>query len=332
MWLKNLKLNNFRNHDNIFLPLSETVYIEGSNGSGKTSILEAVYLMLAMKSFKLQPVSSMVKFESDYLRIESDYYDETDHNILYFYDNKRTLKIDGDKYEKVTDHIYNFPVFSYSPEGTSILSKEQRERRSFIDKTAFYVNKDHLDNLFVYRRLIAQKSAEFAKEKINKIFIETINDQLVNAAKKISEKRDLIVKSINNYLEYFYSESSQEIFTLEYRTNVNDTDILEQEFDKRKCLYGIHRDRFYSYDKRRIYDKFSSFGQRKTFILSVLYGALKMVEEKRKSAIIVLLDDFEAGLDAGRIDRIKDIFCSERQVLITGVNNYHFREAEKVSL
>ena len=86
-------------------------------------------------------------------------------------------------------------------------------------------------------------------------------------------------------------------------------------------IYGIHRDKIEMCLNEKIIEKFSSTGQKKTFILLSLYSFIKVIEESRKISIITLLDDFEAALDKKRAEYIKNIFSSKRQVLYTGVEN-----------
>ena len=89
----------------------------------------------------------------------------------------------------------------------------------------------------------------------------------------------------------------------------------------KKSLYGVHRDKIEMCLDEKIIEKFSSTGQKKTFILLCLYSFIKIIEESRKISIITLLDDFEAALDKKRAEFIKNIFSNNRQVLYTGVDN-----------
>ena len=74
----------------------------------------------------------------------------------------------------------------------------------------------------------------------------------------------------------------------------------------------------------KIIEKFSSTGQKKTFILLCLYSFIKIIEESRKISIITLLDNFEAALDRKLTEFIKNIFSNNRYVLYTGIDNTRF--------
>ena len=108
---------------------------------------------------------------------------------------------------------------------------------------------------------------------------------------------------------------------INYSSNISDKSLLNKEKFMKKSLYGIHRDKIEMCLNEKIIEKFSSTGQKKTFILLSLYSFIKVIEESRKISIITLLDDFEAALDKKRAEYIKNIFSSKRQVLYTGVEN-----------
>lgn len=76
--LKKIKLTNYRNHDNLEINLNLTdLYILGPNGSGKTNILEAIYLILTTKSFKTSNYKEIISYGVFTLKVEIKYDDDT---------------------------------------------------------------------------------------------------------------------------------------------------------------------------------------------------------------------------------------------------------------
>jgi DNA replication and repair protein RecF len=111
----------------------------------------------------------------------------------------------------------------------------------------------------------------------------------------------------------------------------------KHEIMSEKVLYGCHRDRVYIKNSEGTGEKFMSFGQRKTAILFILQVAAKRIEQFRKSGIILLLDDFEAGLDNSRINLFGAQFLNDskyaRQIILTGLtrlNNDFARSVYKL--
>ena len=168
MQVLNLKLNNFRSHISSFYELSNETFFIGENGTGKTSILESIYMLFGLKSFKKQPLSSIINFNSDFFRIESDIL-ENDYssNIVCLFKNKRSTSINGDEIENIANFIYNYPVAFYTPENLGLLSKEQADRRNFLDRFIFYYDKNHIYDIKTYTRILSQKNNELEKENID---------------------------------------------------------------------------------------------------------------------------------------------------------------------
>lgn len=324
MYASNLKLINLRNHTNSFYELSNETLFTGENGSGKTTILEALYILFGLRSFKKQPLSSAVTFDKEFFRIESEIKDGSlTSDAVCLFKNKRITMINGEDIEDIADYVYNHPVACYTPEMLGILSKEQQDRRNFIDRFIFYYDKEHIYDIKHYNRLLSQKQAEFDKETSDFIYLDIINEKIIYLSNKISSKRVKIINEVNKNLKELYNslDFSMENVFINYSSNMSDTSLLNKEKFIKKSLYGIHRDKIEMYLDEKVIEKFSSTGQKKTFILLCLYSFIKTIEESRKISIIALLDDFEAALDKKRAEFIKNIFSNNRQVLYTGADN-----------
>lgn len=324
MQVLNLKLNNFRNHISSKYDLEDETIFIGENGTGKTSILEALYILFGVKSFKKQPFSSIINFNSDFFRIESDIAEENyNSNIICLYKNKRSTMYNGDEIENIADFIYNYPIAFYTPENLGILSKDQIDRRNFLDRFIFYYDKKHIYDIKTYTRILSQKTAELEKDNIDYTYIDVLNEKIISLSNTIYSKRNKMVEELNNYLNNVYNrlEFKYEKVFIKYSSNILDESLLNKEKIIKKILYGVHRDKIEMELDNKVIEKFSSTGQKKTFSLLSLYSFIKIIEENRKISIITLLDDFEAALDSGRATFIKDLFSTGRQVLYTGVDN-----------
>ena len=324
MYVLNLRLINIRNHTNSFYELSNETLFTGENGSGKTTILESLYILFGLKSFKKQPLSSAVTFDKDFFFFFFEIKDGSlISDVVCLFNNKRTTMINGEDIDNIVDYVYNHPIACYTPDILGILSKEQQDRRNFIDRFIFYYDKEHIYDIKHYNRLLSQKQAEFDKEASDFIYLDVLNEKIVYLSEKISNKRVKIIDEINENLKELYKslDFSMENVFINYSSNILNTSLFNKEKFIKKSLYGIHRDKIEMCLDNKIIEKFSSTGQKKTFILLCLYSFIKIIEENRKISIITLLDDFEAALDKKRAEFIKNIFSNSRQVLYTGVDN-----------
>jgi DNA replication and repair protein RecF len=152
--------------------------------------------------------------------------------------------------------------------------------------------------------------------------VEAINEKLRPLSEKISEKRKRLVECLNTELvkEPCYNEI---VPGLSLGYTVNGLKDKEQEIAAKKVLYGCHRDRVHIKGGDGANEKFMSFGQKKAAVLFILQVVAKRVEQFRKSGIILLLDDFEAGLDRGKINILGSRFLSDSeyvgQIILTGL-------------
>lgn len=324
MFLNRLKLLNVRNHKTAEFLFEKDTLFAGENGSGKTTVLESIYLLFAMRGFKKQPLSNVISFDEHFLRIEGEICSEDSTFLIVLkYDGQKSLYINETPIEKISDYLYNLPIACYTPDSQGILSSSQTERRNFIDRFIFYTDKSHIEDLRIYNRFIAQKAAAFEEDNIDETYIDILNEKIIPLSSKISKKRLDFINIINTSLDNNYSNfpySIEKIF-LSYKTNIKNMDILNKEIKTGRCDYGTHRDKIDMCLDSKVIEKFSSVGQKKTFVLLSLLSALKNVEITRKISIITLLDDFEATLDRKRASLLKELFCEDRQAIFSGVEN-----------
>ena len=232
MYVLNLRLINIRNHTNSFYELSNETLFTGENGSGKTTILESLYILFGLKSFKKQPLSSAVTFDKDFFRIESEIKDGSlISDVVCLFNNKRTTMINGEDIDNIVDYVYNHPIACYTPDILGILSKEQQDRRNFIDRFIFYYDKEHIYDIKHYNRLLSQKQAEFDKEASDFIYLDVLNEKIVYLSEKISNKRVKIIDEINENLKELYKslDFSMENVFINYSSNILNTSLFNKE-------------------------------------------------------------------------------------------------------
>ena len=125
----------------------------------------------------------------------------------------------------------------------------------------------------------------------------------------------------------FYSKNIK----INYIKNLFDRAILERELLKKTVLTGTHKDKISilldnTYDENLI-----SFGQKKFIAILYLYAASLIVAEILNDDIMIILDDFENGLDEDVLSRFRSLF-SNNQLIITGTENKFFKEANVIGL
>ncbi|PLX68107.1 MAG: hypothetical protein C0603_08325 [Denitrovibrio sp.] len=334
MFTERVRLLNFRNHADSIYDFEKLNYLEGDNGAGKTSVLESLFILFNLKSFRPQTSKKAKKFNTDFFQVSAKCIsDNSNYTYHYRYDKTAELKDDSGKITDKADYLSLHPCICYSPEFKQIVSDDQDDRRRFIDRLSFHIDKGHFDRLTDLRRLNVMKVLELKKNRLNDAYIDSLNEKIVELSDKISGTRECTTGQLNSHMVQIYSDLGfKDSFKLSFMTNVPDRSILEKEKEDRRLLFGSSRDRFYSVSGDRVYDRFSSFGQKKSFVLITLASGLKLLENSHKNDIITLLDDFEAGLDENRTERLFQLFENSAQIFITGVKNYRFRDLHTIKI
>ncbi|MDR2884973.1 MAG: AAA family ATPase [Deferribacteraceae bacterium] len=340
MFLKELSLQNFRNHRELSLDLHELMYISGNNGVGKSSIVEAIHLLLTLKTFRHQSLSEVRTFAEPYVRISAHFEGGNYDDLVFFYQDKRILKAGGQEIVSLSDYTNALPVICYSPGFDTILSKDHSERRNFLDRMVFYTNHSHLNLVKSYNALLLRKRAELDKDNPDSELLNILNTQMAPISKEISQNRNILVHEINNSL--LSTEELTTLFMPDMRLSLSindiDCDDVATEIEKKRPTMGCHKDLLYIRQNGRVLEKFQSFGQRKSALLFLLYHLAKRVEEIRKCDIMLLLDDFEAGLDGERCSALSELFLMhpkgefKRQIILTGVTNQYINGANEIKL
>ncbi|MGE4267013.1 MAG: DNA replication/repair protein RecF [Deferribacterales bacterium] len=334
MYTRRVRLVNFRNHSDSVYDFQKYNYIQGDNGSGKTSVLEALYVLFNLKSFRPQSVNRAISFNMPFCEISAKCDDEGHEKTLkYRYDTKADLRDENGKISNKTSYLLNHPVICYSPEFRQVVSDDQTDRRKFVDRIAFQLDISHFDRLTEIKHLNSMKAAELRKEHPDITYLDALNEKTVSVSKKVTGARQCAVGQINELLRGFYSLlKDNDGFLLDLRTNTFRTEILAKEIADRRVVYGASRDKLYCLSEGRIYDRFSSFGQKKTFVLLTLAAGLKVLEQNGRNGIITFLDDFEAGLDENRIRKVFEMFSSSSQIFVTGVKNHYFSDLHSIRI
>lgn len=334
MYTERVRLYNFRNHADSVYDFEKVNYIEGDNGAGKTSVLESLFVLFNLKSFRPQTVSRAVRFGEDFFQISAKCASDEYHNTFHYrYDKSAELSDSSGKINDRAAYLAMHPVICYSPEYRQIVSDDQEDRRRFIDRLSFLIDRGHFDRLTDLKKLNAMKVSELKKNRLNVPYIDSLNEKIEELSKKISGSRECTVGQINGLMDEIYSESGfDERFRLDFRSNSGDSSLFRKESDDRRLHYGSSRDRLYSVSNDRIYDRFSSFGQKKTFVLITLAAGLKLLEKSGRNGIITMLDDFEAGLDENRTERLFRLFDGSAQMFVTGVRNLRFSKYHTIRI
>lgn len=328
MIIKSIKLVNFRNHNNYLLDCDDnTSLILGENGSGKTSVLEAIYISTRGKSFRATD-PEIIKTGTEFYRIELEY--DNGEKILTLYDGKSKTFSILDKKSKRLPKKYKYPVILFLPSDLNLISHSPGRRRDYFDRVFSEFDETYNQDLSKYEKSLKQRNELLKNETLSPESCFSWNLMLAKYGSAINKKRQKFIQEINSHLTDTYrsiAENNDQVEII-YKTDVNNLSesdylkTLENNFKKDSYLghtsFGIHRDDYIFYFNHKPADGSASRGETRSIVLALKFIEAKLIYQKQQRKPLILLDDVFSELDPTRrrclIKNFKD-----HQVIITSV-------------
>lgn len=316
MIIKSLKLQNFRNYDNLELEFDNgTNIFYGDNAQGKTNILEAIFMTATTKSHKGSKDQDIIQFGHEEAHIRSYLFKEEITRQIDMHLKKGKTKgiaIDSQRIKKASELMGLLNVVFFSPEDLSIIKDGPSERRRFIDMELCQLDPFYLYNLNHYNKIVGQRNKLLKDLSFNPGLRETLSiwdSQLVSFGSKLIEKREIFISQLCYIISELHTKLSggKEELKIIYEKNVEIDDFEEklaksQEKDifLKQTTVGPHRDDIIFIINNIDIRKFGSQGQQRTAALSLKLSEIELVKKSIKDMPVLLLDDVLSELDSNR--------------------------------
>ncbi|UKN02879.1 DNA replication/repair protein RecF [Paracrocinitomix mangrovi] len=336
MHLKKLSAVNFKNHSEVNLEFSPEINVFiGNNGQGKTNLLDAIYFLSFCKSF-LNPIDKQsIKIDEKFFLINGSFSKEDksiDISVSVQQGQKKKVKKNKKEYERLAEHIGQFPTVIISPYDTNLIIEGSDTRRKFIDSIISQYDRMYLDTLIRYNKVLQQRNALLKQFQELRIFenesIEVWNAQLVSLGDVIYQKRNAFLNDfIPVFQKYFNLVADEaEVISISYESHLTEGNFEAQlEEYKRKdtalgyTSRGIHKDDLVFLIHGHPVKKFGSQGQQKSFLIALKLAQFELISELLKMKPILLLDDIFDKLDHNRVERLMTLVSDHAfgQVFVT---------------
>lgn len=342
MSLKELNLKNFRcfTQKKIHFDPSITV-IEGSNGSGKTSLLEAIHYFCYVKSFRTPSPKDLIHFDNETFFLSSimENNEQTDHITIGCSGTKRHVKINQKaitSYKELRDVCQ---IVTVTQEDIALVKESPEKRRSFIDHAVVLHKPEIADTFKAFRYLLDMRNAFLSQKahiSLEEFEIWTKKLWLISTAiqKERNDFLNLLLSHAPRFADCFLPshtfsflykiKEGEQYNTWEDFYNNSEALFQKERFYKR-TLFGAHLDDIEIMFNQKPARLFSSRGQQK--LLSLFLKILQMYTLKSKLildnknhplSLIFLIDDFLSDFDNQTLEKIlKTCFSLEAQLIIT---------------
>ena len=321
MILKTLSLLNYKNFDSKSFSFDSKINcFVGENGIGKTNVLDAIYHLSFGKSYFNPVATQNIKHNEEFFVVDGEYdKDDKSEKIIVSLKRgqKKIIKRNAKAYEKFSDHIGFLPLVIISPADRDLIIEGSDVRRKFMDGVISQSDKDYLNNLIKYNKVLAQRNSLLKYFAVNNTFnadtLEIYNNQLTEFGSEIFKKRNEFLKEfIPIFIERYNSISNNnETVNLEYKSDLFDDDLnvlLERNLNKDKALQytsvGIHKDDLAFKIEKYPIKKFGSQGQQKSFLVALKLAQFDFIKAHSGVNPILLLDDIFDKLDENRVAQL----------------------------
>jgi DNA replication and repair protein RecF len=331
MFLKNLKLTNFRNYDKFDIKFSpQATVIIGPNTFGKTNLVESIYLLSTGKSLRAEKDIEMIKFGEDVARVSGEVRDIKLEVVL---GNSQVsgkdgflkkLLVNGISKRRV-DFAASLSVVLFSPEDLDIIIDSPGLRRRFLDNVLEQVDREYRVALISYTKSLRQRNALLEKTREEGIRNERQFDYwdsiLIENGSKITQKRQGFVEFVNSetkdlfdFVTYYDKSTVSRERLLQYE---------KAEVAAGNTLVGPHRDDFSlsMFDDRQQTTHnvrlFGSRGQQRLAILQLKLLELLFIEKNLGFRPVLVLDDIFSELDGEHINLVLEVIDKQQTIITT---------------
>lgn len=328
MILNSLSLLNYKNFDSQTFSFDQKINcFVGANGIGKTNVLDAIYHLSFGKSYFNPIASQNIKHGEDFFVVEGVFEkDDREEKILVSLkkSQKKIIKRNAKTYERFSDHIGFIPLVIISPADRDLIIEGSETRRKFIDSVISQSDKNYLNHLINYNKVLQQRNALLKYFALNNTFnaqtLEVYNEQLHTYGSEIFSTRKTFLETFIPIFKTRYNAISnhQEPVHLTYKSDLFENDLnslLKINVNKDKALQytsvGIHKDDLsFEIDDFPI-KRFGSQGQQKSFLIALKLAQFDFIKQQSGFSPILLLDDIFDKLDENRVSQIIELVNNE---------------------
>lgn len=351
--IKSIKLINFRNFSELKFDFNRHLNILiGENGCGKTSILEAIYLLSTGRSFRTNNLLKTMKINAYQMAINCQL--TINDRVVSVIDYKRVAKQDrvlllNDKSAKsMAEVAAMIPVCSIDGSSFRALSSSSQYRRKLLDWGLFHVKPEFISTWKQYNIILKQRNSLLKSTK-NTAFYNTWDQMFIKAAIELNKLRQeyfnliepLFASFINLLLPTFIEKDQKVRIKFEHgfgALNKNSDNIdefklacseklrqsLVDDIERGYTSIGPHRaDILFKVNNHNAKDVLSR-GQEKVAIIAFYLAQLALISSQGEKNCIVLLDDLAAELDKQSVSRLfNELLKSTHQLILSVIDKDH---------
>ena len=310
MHLAHLRLRDFRNYPRLDVDFTPGFHVLlGDNAQGKTNILEAIYLMATLRSFRGVGGAQMIRHGTKGYFVGGNVVGQGDHEIkLYWSARERKLALDGQPVKRLADYFGVLRTVVFCTEDLQLVKGAARSRRRFLDLLLAQTQAGYLALLQRYMNTVRHRNALLKQRHPDEASLDSYSHELVKLGNElIRARRELVPKfSPLARLAYRRVAHDAEELRIEYLPGVKHDFAVElaqsraRERTFRATVVGPHRDDLQLLQNEQSAAQFGSEGQKRTLAIALKMAQAELLAGLHGSPPVLLIDDVMGELDLKR--------------------------------
>lgn len=331
MHLAHLRLRDFRNYARLDADFAPGFHLLlGNNAQGKTNILEAIYLLATLRSFRGVGSAQMVRHAAKGYFVGATVIGQAAREVkMYWSAAERKLALDGHPVTRLGDYLGVLRAVAFCTEDLQLVKGAARSRRRFLDLLLAQTQPSYLPLLQRYATALRSRNALLKQRTTDEAALESFTRELVSLGNQLIKARHELLPRISPLARLAYRRISNdaEELRLEYQPSVKQdfaaelTRHRERERSFRATLIGPHRDDLSLLLNDKSAAQFASEGQKRTLAVALKMAQAEYLTGIHGSPPVLLIDDVMGELDlqrrSGLLPLLERTHHSSGQVFMT---------------
>jgi DNA replication and repair protein RecF len=308
--LAHLRLRDFRNYTRLDADFPAGFHLLlGDNAQGKTNILEAIYLVATLRSFRGVGGAQMVRHGQKGYFVGSQILAQGQRETrMYWSLRERSLTLDDRPVRKLTDYLGTLRTVVFCTEDLLLVKGPGRSRRRFMDLLLSQTYPAYLPLLQRYTQALRSRNALLKQPAFDPAALEGFSRELIGAGNELIRLRGALLPKFSPLAKSAFRRiaGEGEELQLEYVPSVKTDFAVElaqtagRERSYRSTLIGPHRDELELLINVRPAAQFASEGQKRTLAMALKMAQAEYLADLHGVPPVLLIDDIMGELDAKR--------------------------------